>query len=246
MCGRPRQGLPRPMRQLRLGLRRSGFKRVKQIGGGQPEPQISPLSACQTDLFDYRTPCRMRCRKRRNTMSPPFRVALAAMAVIVALGSHPASAQRGGRGGFAGGGFRGGFVGPRGGFGFVGPRGGAFIGPRGGVFFRPGFNRGFVGPRVFVGPGFVGAPWPWWGWAPPPLLHGGGRRPRRPGGAGGRAPGEAAEVAQGKIVSPISRGMSRQLALPFGDRPSITGPYLYTFDAVGYVRRRWSCRRIES
>ena len=53
----------------------------------------------------------------------PFRVALVAMVLVAALGSHPASAQRGGRGGFAGGGFRGGFVGPRGGV-FVGPRGG--------------------------------------------------------------------------------------------------------------------------
>jgi hypothetical protein len=47
----------------------------------------------------------------------------------------------------------------------VGPRGGVFIGPHGGVAFRgpfaPGFrgpvfvNRGFVGPRVFVGVGGV-------------------------------------------------------------------------------------------
>ena len=69
-------------------------------------------------------------------MLPSFRVAAVAMALITALGSLPASAQR-----------RGAFVGPRGGAAFVGPRGGAFIGPRGNAFVRPGFNRGFVGPR---------------------------------------------------------------------------------------------------
>ena len=46
------------------------------------------------------------------------------------------------------------------------------------------------------------------------LLHGGGRRPRRPGGAGDRPPGEAAEVAQGKILSPISRGMCGPVGEP--------------------------------
>jgi hypothetical protein len=115
------------------------------------------------------------------TMLPSFRLAMVAITLIAALGSHPASAQRGGRGGF---------VGPRGGAAFVGPRGGAFVGPRGGVFVRPGFNRGFVGPRfgfnrgfvgprVFVGPGFVGAypyPYPYYPYAypypyPPPYPY---------------------------------------------------------------------------
>ena len=84
-----------------------------------------------------------------------FRFAMVAVALVVALGTHSASAQRGGRGGFVGGpGFRGGFVAPGFRGGFVGPRGGfGFVGPRGGVFVRPGFNRGFIGPRVFVGPG---------------------------------------------------------------------------------------------
>jgi hypothetical protein len=73
-------------------------------------------------------------------MLPSFRLAIVAITLMAALGSHPASAH--------GGGGRGGFVGSRGGaFGFN--RG--FVGP------RFGFNRGFVGPRVFVGPGFVGA-----------------------------------------------------------------------------------------
>ena len=130
----------------------------------------------------------------------PFRVALIATALLAALGTQPASAQRGGRGSFVGGGFRGGFV---------GPRGGVFVGPRGGVAFaRPGFNRGFVGPRggVFfrpgfgwVGPGFVGGPWPWWwgGWAPPPPPPPwwGWGPPHRRHGAGDRAPGEAAEAS---------------------------------------------------
>ena len=67
-------------------------------------------------------------------MLPSFRIAIVAITLMAALGSHPASAH--------GGGGRGGFV---------GSRGGAF-----------GFNRGFVGPRVFVGPGFVGAyPYPY-------------------------------------------------------------------------------------
>ena len=165
----------------------------------------SPLSACQTDLFDYRTPCRMRCRKRRNTMSPPFRVALAAMAVIVALGSHPASAQRGGRGGFVG---------------------RALTGA-----LWDHASSSVLASLERLGPGGVGRP--------RHLLHGGGRRPRRPGGAGGRAPGEAAEVAQGKIhQSNFARNVPSgrdKLALPFGDRPSVGGPYLYTFDAVGRV-----------
>ena len=57
-------------------------------------------------------------------MSPPFRVTLVAMALVAALGSVPASAQRGGGGGggFHGRGFQGGFN-------------------RG--FAGPGFNRGF-------------------------------------------------------------------------------------------------------
>jgi hypothetical protein len=64
-------------------------------------------------------------------VSPAFRVTLVAMALIAALGSLPASAQRRG-GGFHGWGFQGGFN-----RGFVGP----------------GFNRGFIGPRFVASRG---------------------------------------------------------------------------------------------
>ncbi len=74
---------------------------------------------------------------RRKAMSPPFHVSLVAIALIAALGSLPASAQRGGGGGFRGG-FNRGFAGPGFNRGFVGP--------------RFGFNRGFVRPALRLQP----------------------------------------------------------------------------------------------
>jgi len=116
----------------------------------------------------------VRMRRRLIPMSSPFGVFLVAIALMAALGSTPVSAQRGGGGGgFRGGGFQGGFnrgfVGPGFNRGFVGPRFGfnhAFVGPRFGFnrgFFNPHF--GFFEPRVFIAPGVVAAPYPYYPYA---------------------------------------------------------------------------------